>query len=117
MDQEEKKLILEEVLEQEIALYNFENTMSKIALDSRRESEATQKRFEDAQKRFEDAQKRFEDAQKRFEDAQSALISIQQSRIWRYTSVYRAIGGKTKAALKSSAVGKLSLRILKKVFG
>ena len=110
MNQEENKLILEELLEQEIALYNFENSMSSIAMRSQRESE-------EAQKRFEEAQKRFEEAQKRFEEVQITLISIQQSRIWRYTSVYRKLGGKIKTTLKSSAFGKFLLRTLKKVFG
>ena len=103
MNQEENKLILEELLEQEIALYNFENSMSSIAMRSQRESE--------------EAQKRFEEAQKRFEEVQITLISIQQSRIWRYTSVYRKLGGKIKTTLKSSAFGKFLLRTLKKVFG
>jgi hypothetical protein len=110
MNLDENHLILDEVLEQEISLYNFENAMSRISMEA-------QKKSEEAQKRFEEAQKRFEEAQKRFEEAHSNLISIQESRIWRYTSVYRKLGGKIKVILKSSAIGKFLLRILKKILG
>jgi hypothetical protein len=103
MNLDENHLILDEVLEQEISLYNFENAMSRISME--------------AQKKSEEAQKRFEEAQKRFEEAHSTLISIQESRIWRYTSVYRKLGGKIKIILKSSAIGKFLLRILKKILG
>jgi len=103
MNLDENHLILDEVLEQEISLYNFENAMSRISME--------------AQKKSEEAQKRFEEAQKRFEEAHSNLISIQESRIWRYTSVYRKLGGKIKIILKSSAIGKFLLRILKKILG
>jgi hypothetical protein len=103
MNLDENHLILDEVLEQEISLYNFENAMSRISME--------------AQKKSEEAQKRFEEAQKRFEEAHSNLISIQESRIWRYTSVYRKLGGKIKVILKSSAIGKFLLRILKKILG
>jgi DNA repair ATPase RecN len=124
MNLDENHLILDEVLEQEISLYNFENAMSRISMEAQKKSEEAQKRFEEAQKRFEEAQKRFEEAQKRFEEAQkrfeeahSNLISIQESRIWRYTSVYRKLGGKIKVILKSSSIGKFLLRILKKILG
>jgi hypothetical protein len=103
MNLDENHLILDEVLEQEISLYNFENAMSRISME--------------AQKKSEEAQKRFEEAQKRFEEAHSNLISIQESRIWRYTSVYRKLGGKIKVILKSSSIGKFLLRILKKILG
>ena len=103
MKYEKNKLVLDEVIEQEIALYNFENMVSRNAMKFQRESQ--------------EAQSKFEEAQRKFEEAQSTLISIQDSRIWRYTSTYRKLGGKFKTLLKSSPVGKFVLRVLKKVFG
>ena len=117
MNQDEKHLVLDQVLEREISLYNFENAMSRISMEAQRSTEDAQRRFEDAQRRFEDAQSRFEDAQSRFEESQRILISIQQSRIWRYSSLYRKIGGKIKSLLKSSAFGRLLLKILKRLLG
>ena len=110
MNQDEKHLVLDQVLEREISLYNFENAMSRISMEAQRSTE-------DAQRRFEDAQRRFEDAQSRFEESQRILISIQQSRIWRYSSLYRKIGGKIKSLLKSSAFGRLLMKILKRLLG
>jgi chromosome segregation ATPase len=106
--QYENKILLDEVLEREIALYKFENSVSRAAMDAER-------KHQEAQKRYEEAQKRYEEAQKRYEEVHNILVAIQESRIWRFTSTYRKFGSKVKAVLRSSTPGEYLLRILRKL--
>jgi len=99
--QYENKILLDEVLEREIALYKFENSVSRAAMD--------------AERKHQEAQKRYEEAQKRYEEVHNILVAIQESRIWRFTSTYRKFGSKVKAVLRSSTPGEYLLRILRKL--
>ena len=101
MKQYENKILLDEVLEREIALYKFENSVSRAAMD--------------AERKHQEAQKRYEEAQKRYEEVHNILVAIQESRIWRFTSTYRKFGSKVKAVLRSSTPGEYLLRILRKL--
>jgi hypothetical protein len=95
---QEKKLVLGELLEREIALYAFENKLIT-------EVNSSNRKYEEAQKRYEEAQKRYEEAQKRYE-------AVLASRIWRYTWVYRRTSSWIKSRLKQSVLGRSLLRVV-----
>jgi len=89
---QEKKLVLGELLEREIALYAFENKLIT-------EVNSSNRKYEEAQKRYEEAQKRYE--------------AVLASRIWRYTWVYRRTSSWIKSRLKQSVLGRSLLRVVR----
>ena len=99
MGEVDKKLVLGEVLGFEIALYAFENKM----ID---EVNCANRRYEEAQRNLEEAQRNLEEARRNYE----AILS---SRIWRYTWFYRKTGSWVKSVLRNSAIGRVTLRILR----
>jgi hypothetical protein len=103
LEKEEKKLVLGEVLEREISLYAFENAMIVKANSSNRAWEEAQRKYEEAQRNYEEAQRNYE--------------GILASRIWRFTRPYRQISSWIKSGLKSSVLGRATLRILRALVG
>jgi hypothetical protein len=92
----ENKIVLSESLEREIELYAFENTMVSARIS---------------------AEKKYEEAQKNYERVQAMYEDILQSRTWRFSAPLRKISHHVKSWSRNSAFGRLTLRVLKKIFG
>jgi hypothetical protein len=92
----ENKIVLGESLEREIELYAFENTMVSARIS---------------------AEKKHEEAQKNYERVQAMYNDILQSRTWRFSTPLRRISHFIKSWFRSSAFGRFTLRVLKKIFG
>jgi hypothetical protein len=92
----ENKIVLSESLEREIELYAFENTMVSARIT---------------------AEKKYEEAQKKYEAVQAQYDDILQSRTWRYSYPLRKISQWVKSQFRSSAFGRFTLKIFKKIFG
>jgi len=92
----DNKIVLSESLEREIELYAFENSMvsAKIA-----------------------AEKQFEEAILKYKEVQAQYDDIFQSRTWRYSYPLRRISHFVKSQFRSSAFGRFTLKIFKKIFG
>ena len=93
---EKKKLVLGEVVEREIELYAFENSMIASLNSSNRQLEEAQRNYEEAQRNYE---------------------AILMSRIWRSTRWYRQTSSRIKSHLKSSVLGTALLRGLRALVG
>jgi exonuclease VII small subunit len=107
---EKKKLVLGEVVEREIELYAFENSMIASLNSSNRQLEEAQRNYEEAQRNYEEAQRNYEEAQRNYE-------AILMSRIWRSTRWYRQTSSRIKSHLKSSVLGTALLRGLRALVG
>jgi hypothetical protein len=83
----EKRIILSDVLEQEIRLYAFENAMVSELISSER---------------------KYQEAQRRYEE-------ILASRTWRYSAIFRKLGTGMKLLMRRSALGRAGIRVLKLV--
>jgi hypothetical protein len=83
----EKRIILSDVLEQEIRLYAFENAMVSELISSER---------------------KYQEAQRRYEE-------ILASRTWRYSAKFRKLGTGMKLLMRRSALGRAGIRVLKLV--
>jgi hypothetical protein len=92
----ENKIVLSESLEREIELYAFENTMVSARIS---------------------AEKKYEEAQRHYEEIQAKYQDILQSRTWRFSAPLRKISHYVKSWFRSSAFGRFTLRVLKKIFG
>jgi hypothetical protein len=92
----ENKIVLSESLEREIELYAFENTMVLARIS---------------------AEKKYEEAYRKYEEVQAKYDDILQSRTWRYSYPLRKISHWIKSRFRGSAFGRLTLKILKKIFG
>jgi hypothetical protein len=92
----ENKIVLSESLEREIELYAFENTMVSARIT---------------------AEKKYEEAQKKYEAVEAQYDDILQSRTWRFSAPLRKISHHVKSWFRSSAFGRFTLRVLKKIFG
>jgi hypothetical protein len=92
----ENKINLSESLEREIELYAFENTMISAKIS---------------------AEKKLEEVQKKYEEVQAKYDDILQSRTWRYSYPLRRISHFVKSQFRSSAFGRFTLKIFKKIFG
>jgi hypothetical protein len=92
----ENKIVLSESLEREIESYAFENSMVSARIS---------------------AEKKYEEAQKKYEEVQAQYDDILQSRTWRFSAPLRRISHYVKSRFRSSAFGRYSLRMLKKIFG
>jgi hypothetical protein len=92
----ENKIALGESLEREIESYAFENTMVSARIS---------------------AEKKHEEAQKNYERVQAMYDDILQSRTWRFSAPLRKISHYVKSWFRSSAFGRFTLRVLKKIFG
>ncbi len=92
----ENRIVLSESLEQEIELYSFENSMVSAKL-------AAEKKLEEAILKYEEVQAQYDD--------------ILQSRTWRYSYPLRRISHFVKSQFRSSAFGRFTLKIFKKIFG
>jgi hypothetical protein len=92
----EKNLVLSESMEREIELYAFENSivLAKIS-----------------------AEKKLEEAILKHEEVQAKYDDILQSRTWRYSYPLRRISHWVKSQFRSSAFGRFTLKIFKKIFG
>ncbi len=90
------KIVLSESLEREIASYAFENSMASARIS---------------------AEKKYEEAQRNYERVQAMYDDILQSRTWRFSAPLRRISHYVKSRFRSSAFGRYSLRVLKKIFG
>ena len=92
----ENKIVLSESLEREIELYAFENSMVSAKIS---------------------AEKKHEEAQRKYEEVQAKYHDILQSRTWRYSYPLRRISHWVKSLFRSSAFGRFTLKVLKKIFG
>jgi hypothetical protein len=92
----ENKIVLSESLEREIELYAFENSMISAKIF---------------------AEKKHEEAQRKYEEVQAKYDDILQSRTWRYSYPLRRISHFVKSQFRSSAFGRFTLKIFKKIFG
>ena len=92
----ENRTILSESLEREIELYAFENSMVLARII---------------------AEQKYEEAQKKYEEAQAQYDDILQSRTWRYSYPLRRISHFVKSQFRSSAFGRFTLKIFKKILG
>ena len=92
----ENKIVLSESLEREIASYAFENSMASARIS---------------------AEKKYEEAQKKYEEVQAQYDDILQSRTWRYSYPLRKISHWVKSRFRGSSLGRLALRLFKKIFG
>ena len=95
-NQLKNKIVLSESLEREIELYVFENSMVSIKIS---------------------AEKSLEEAIFKYEEVQAKYDDILQSRTWRYSYPLRKISHWIKSRFRGSAFGRLTLKILKKIFG
>ena len=92
----ENKIVLAESLEREIELYAFENSMVSAKL-------AAERKLEEAILKYEEVQAQYDD--------------ILQSRTWRYSYPLRRISHFVKSQFRSSAFGRFTLKVFKKIFG
>jgi hypothetical protein len=92
----ENKIVLSESLRREIELYAFENSMVSAKIS--------------AEKNLEEAILKYKEVQARYDD-------ILQSRTWRYSYPLRKISHWVKFQFRSSAFGRFTLKIFKKIFG
>ena len=92
----ENKIVLSESLEREIELYAFENSMISAKISAEKKLEETQKKYEEVQAKYDD---------------------ILQSRTWRYSYPLRKISHWVKSQFRSSAFGRFTLKLFKKIFG
>ena len=92
----ENKIVLSESLEREINLYAFENSMVSAKIL---------------------AEKNLEKAILKYEEVQAKYDDILQSRTWRYSYPLRRISHFVKSQFRSSAFGRFTLKIFKKIFG
>jgi hypothetical protein len=92
----ENKIVLSESLEREIELYAFENSMISAKIS---------------------AEKKHEEVQRKYEEVQAQYDDILQSRTWRYSYPLRKISHWVKSQFRSSAFGRFTLKIFKKIFG
>jgi hypothetical protein len=92
----ENKIVLSESLEREIELYAFENSMISAKIS---------------------AEKKLEEVQKKYEGVQAKYDDILQSRTWRYSYPLRKISHWVKSQFRSSAFGRFTLKLFKKIFG
>jgi hypothetical protein len=79
------KITLSEVLEQEIELYSFENSVISALIS----------------------------AERKYEEAQGRYEAILSSRTWRYTEKFRKIGSRVKSLMRKTTYGRAVIRILK----
>jgi hypothetical protein len=91
----DRRLSLEDILEREIELYQFENSLSTLNME---------------------LSKKYEEAQRNYEEAQRNYDLILTSRIWRYSRLYRSLSASIKTALKKNMFGRLVLRALRRIF-
>jgi hypothetical protein len=92
----ENKNVLSESLEREIELYAFENSMISAKIS---------------------AEKNLEEAILKYEEVQAQYGDILHSRTWRYSYPLRRISHFVKSQFRSSAFGRFTLKIFKKIFG
>ena len=92
----ENRIGLSESLEREIELYAFENSIVSAKL-------AAEKKLEEAVLKYEEVQAKYDD--------------ILQSRTWRYSYPLRRISHWVKSQFRSSAFGRFTLKLFKKIFG
>ena len=92
----ENEIVLSKALEREVELYAFENSMVSARI-------AAEKKYEEAQRNFERVQLMYDD--------------ILQSRTWRFSAPLRKVSHWLKSQFRNSVLGRLTLRIFKKIFG
>jgi hypothetical protein len=92
----ENKIVLSASLEREIELYAFENSMISAKISAERKHEEAQRKYEGVQAQYDD---------------------VLQSRTWRYSYPLRKISHWVKSQFRSSAFGRFTLKIFKKIFG
>jgi hypothetical protein len=92
----ENRILLNESLEREIELFAFENSMVSAKIS---------------------AEKNLEEAILKYEEVQAQYDDILQSRTWRYSYPLRRISHFVKSQFRSSAFGRFTLKIFKKIFG
>lgn len=92
----ENKIVLSDSLEREIELYTFENSMVAARIS---------------------AEKKYEEAQSNYERVQIMYEELLQSRTWRFSAPLRKISHWVKSRFRNSVLGRLLLRMLKKIFG
>jgi hypothetical protein len=92
----ENRITLSESLEREIELYAFENSMVSAKLS---------------------AEKSLEESILKYMEVQAKYDDILQSRTWRYSYPLRRLSHWVKSQFRSSAFGRFTLKIFKKIFG
>ena len=92
----ENEIVLNQSLEREIELYAFENSMVSARVS---------------------AERKYEEAERSYQRVQAMYDDILKSRTWRFSAPLRKISHRVKSWFRSSAFGRFTLRVLKKIFG
>lgn len=102
MDNSSGKLILDEIIEQEIELYSWENSIVFELIS--------------VKKALRESERKFTDVTSALRESERKITEISNSRSWRYTSWVRCFSREARAVLRKTRVGQFTLRATRRLF-
>lgn len=101
MEESLGQLSLDDIIEREIELYSWENSIV-IELTGVRNS-------------LRDSEQNLTDVRKALEVSERKLSEILNSRSWRYTSCMRYLAGKVRGGLRKTQIGRFALGVIRRL--